>query len=186
MDRAILEELRTETLNHVIINMSPRPVFNHNIVAGNIYNIFSTYLESSTCTAIPDGTEVYLSDKDRFIPDMSVVCNTKIIKRNGVHGAPDFVVEVLSPSTEKRDKGYKKSAYEAAGVKEYWLVDVDKRTIEVYELVDGRYELVNLYGVFPTYSEEEKTPDIKTKFQSLIFPDLTIDLDKVFAKMIAY
>jgi len=186
MDMPMPEKIRTEIHNHQVVNMSPRPVFNHNIAAGNIFKLFSVYLENSTCVAIPDGTEVQITEKDKFIPDMSVICNRSIIKRNGIHGTPDFVVEVLSPSTEKHDRGYKKTVYEAAGVREYWLVDVDKRSIEVHQLVNGRYELVNIYGIFPNYLAEEKEEDMATKFQSLTFPELTIDLNEVFAKMIEY
>lgn len=63
-----------------------------------------------------------------------VVCNKDIIKKDGVHGVPDLIVEVISPSTAKKDKGYKKDLYETCGVKEYWLVDTDNRSIEVYLL----------------------------------------------------
>jgi len=186
MDMPAFEEVRTETLNNFIVNMSPRPLINHNRVTRNIQNIFFNFLEDNTCEVFPDGTEINLTEKDRFLPDVSVVCNPSIIKRNAIFGAPDLVVEVLSPRTEKRDRGYKKNVYEAAGVKEYWLVDVDKRTVEIYELVNRRYELHNIYGLYPNYLEEEKDEDMPTEFHSLIFPDLTISLEKVFHKLIDY
>jgi len=186
MDMPTFEEIRTEILNNFIVNMSPSPLINHNRVTRNIQNIFFNFLENDTCEVFPDGTEITLTEKDRFLPDVSVVCNPSIIKRNGVFGTPELIVEVLSPRTEKRDRGYKKSVYEAVGVKEYWLVDVDKRTIEVYELLEGRFELHNIYGLYPNYLEEEKDEEMPTEFPSLVFPELTIPLEKVFHKLINY
>ena len=73
----------------------------------------------------------------RFVPDFMVVCDREKIKADGVHSAPDLVLEVLSPSTAKNDKGYKKSVYESSGVPEYWIVSPKEKSIEVYLLQDG-------------------------------------------------
>ena len=125
-----------EKLNGQIILMSPRPSVNHNQLIGNIYHIFRSYLKGKACKAFTDGVDVFLTDKDNVIPDAMIVCNKDIIKPDGIHGAPDLVVEVLSPSTAKNDRGYKKDLYEAAGVKEYWIVDPTMRSIEAYLLSD--------------------------------------------------
>lgn len=77
--------------------MSPRPAVNHNRVITNISRIFSTYLRTKRCESFSDGIGVHLAEKNIMIPD--VVCNRDIIKSNGIYGAPDLVVEVLSPST---------------------------------------------------------------------------------------
>jgi Uma2 family endonuclease len=118
--------------------MSPSPIIHHSSIVGNIYSIFKNYLKNKPCIAFVDNVDVHFNEKDIFIPDVSIVCNREIIKRTGIFGAPDLVVEVLSPSTAKNDRGYKKSVYESYGVKEYWIVDPESRSLEVYLLKNDR------------------------------------------------
>lgn len=125
-----------------------------------------------------------MTDKDRFVPDMMVVCDRDKIRRNGVYGAPDLVVEVLSPSTAKNDKGYKKTVYESSGVPEYWIVDPVGRSIEVYLLQDSRYVLDNIYTLYPAEELEEMMDDEKavvmTEFKCHLCDDLVIRLEDIF------
>ena len=72
---------------------------------------------------------------------------------NGIHGVPDLIVEVLSHGTEKKDRGYKKDLYEKCGVREYWLVDTENQTVEVYLLKNEKFVLDEVYKVFPDYVE---------------------------------
>ncbi len=65
------ENVREELLDGVIVNMSPHPTTNHNIIASNIYHIFSNFLEEKNCLPLADGLDVTLSDKDRVIPDQA-------------------------------------------------------------------------------------------------------------------
>ncbi len=74
-----------------------------------------------------------------------IVCNKDIVKRDGIYGALDLVVEALSPGTAKNDKGYKKDLYEKSGVKEYWIADSGACSIEVYLLSDGKFVLDGFY-----------------------------------------
>ena len=99
---AYQDEIWEELIDGKIVAMSPRPAWNHISVAGNIFGIFWTYLKGKPCAPIADGMDLYLSEKDHFIPDVMIVCDPDKIKSDGVHGAPDLVVEVLSPSTEKK------------------------------------------------------------------------------------
>ncbi len=181
------EEIRTELLNGQIVNMSPRPTVNHNRVTGNIYRIFGNFLTRKTCTVFVDGVDVFLTEKDRVIPDVMIVSNKDIVKKNGIYGSPDLMVEVLSPSTAKNDKGYKKQLYERCGIKEYWIVDPENRSIEVYWLKDGQYILKDVYSIFPDYllekMTEEEIGEIATEFQTSLFPDLTILLEDVFENL---
>ena len=101
---AYQEEPREELIGGKVVAMSPRPAFNHNRVAFRIAHIFENYLDGKKCTVIADGTDLFLTEEDRFIPDVMVVCDRDKIRRDGVHGAPDLVVEVLSPSTARNDK----------------------------------------------------------------------------------
>ena len=90
---AYQEEIWDEMLNGRIVMMSPRPVVNHNRIASNIYRILSDYLEGKKCEPFSDGIDLYLSKKDRFIPDGMIVCDPNKIKSRGVFGAPDDRVE---------------------------------------------------------------------------------------------
>lgn len=178
------EDAWEELIDGKIIAMSPRPMYNHNRVAGRIFKIFEDYLENRSCTAIADGTDLYLTEKDRFVPDVMVVCDRDKIKRNGVHGAPDLVVEVLSPSTAKRDKKYKKETYAKCGVREYWLVDPEHRSIEQYLPEDGRLELNEIYTLYHDYDldqmNEEERAAVPTHFKCSLFDDLDIALADIF------
>ncbi|MDD6128985.1 MAG: Uma2 family endonuclease, partial [Veillonellaceae bacterium] len=112
----------TELIEGKTYLMSPRPRLQHNFVASNIYHIFATYLHGKTCKAIADGTDLFLDKENHYVPDTMIVCDRSKLKSDGVHGAPDLVVEVLSPSTAQNDRGAKMRHYAAAGVKEYWIV----------------------------------------------------------------
>lgn len=175
-----------ELLNGKIVAMSPRPSINHNIIITNITTIFHHYLENKSCFAFGDGTDVYLTEDDRVIPDVMIVCNKDIIKHDAIHGTPDLIVEVLSLSTAVRDKGYKKNLYEKCGVKEYWIVDPNSKSIEVYLLKDGTYDLDMIYSIYPEYelkkmSDKEKSI-IVTEFRTSLFDDLVISVNRVFHK----
>lgn len=98
-DLAFQEEEWTELLYGKIFAISPRPAVNHNIVLGNTFNIFKNFLHGKTCTAFSNGVDVFFTEKDRVIPDVMIVCNKDIIKKDGIHSAPDLVVEALSPCT---------------------------------------------------------------------------------------
>ena len=96
-----------------------------------------------------------------------------IIGRNAVEGAPDLVVEILSPGTKARDRGYKKSLYARFGVFEYWIVDPKAQVIEVHALGSGRYELTGPRSIIISYRKGDR-------FASPLFPGLTLPLDEVF------
>ena len=121
------------------------------------------------------------------MPDIKIVCDpnkTKDGKR--IMGAPDLIVEVLSPKTQKNDIGYKKDIYEHYGVKEYWIISPKERTIEVYILSDGVYKLDNLYQKYEDYDYEDLTDEEKSevqmKFKTSLagFEDLIISVEEVF------
>ncbi len=186
---AYQEKVREELIGGKVVAMSPRPMYNHNHVAFNIAVIFNHYLRGKRCTAIPDGTDLYLTEGDRFVPDMMVVCDREKIQEDGVHGAPDLVVEVLSPSTAKRDRVDKKAVYERCGVREYWLVDPKNRTIEQYLLRDGKLELHTVHASYTDFelermSEKEKA-EIITHFKCSLYDDFDISLDEIFSGLLS-
>lgn len=178
-------EPRREELHHgQVVLMAPSPNMNHNFIASNIYDIFKKHLRGKKCRVIYDGSDVFLTEEDVFVPDMMVVCDRSKIRWNGIHGAPDLVVEVLSLGTAKRDRGYKKDMYEKCGVKEYWIVSPQEKTVEVYLLEEGRYRLDGAYTLVPEEMlremKEKDRKEIISQFQCSLFDDLTIRLEEVF------
>ena len=184
MQEVYKEELKIELIGGVLVTMSPRPNFNHLKTIRSIFRIFDNYLIDKDCDVYFDGADVYLSEQDRFVPDLIVVCDDSIIKDDGVYGAPDLVVEVLSPSTFNHDRGRKKDVYGKSGVKEYWIVDPKNFSIEIYLPADGRMELMATYTIFPTWMlgkmEEEGAKKPPYTFSPSLFPGLEINIEEVF------
>lgn len=178
------ENIDYELLDGKIVYMTPRPVPNHNTIVINLSIIFGNYLKGKNCKVFSDSVDVYLDEKNNVIPDLMITCNRDIIKSTGIYGTPDFIVEVLSPGTAIKDKGYKKDLYEKFGVKEYWIVDIPNKSIDVYLLKNNRYVLDYVYLIYPDYILEKMTGDEKskvlTKFKMSLFDDLIIDLNDVF------
>ncbi len=115
-------------------------------------------------------TDVVFSDTDVVQPDILFVSKERahVITEDAIHGAPDLVVEILSPSTAERDRGYKRDMYERHGVKEYWMADVDLATVAALRLgADGLFEIVGTYG------EGES-------FTSAVLAGFALNVDEVF------
>ena len=181
------EEYREEIINGKVVMMAS-PAVNHNFVVANIFRIFDRYLDGKRCTPFADNTTVFLSEKERYIPDFMIVCDPGKIKLDGVHGAPDLVAEVLSPSTGWNDKTHKKDVYEQFGVREYWIVSPGDRSVEQYILTDGRYELRDIYYQYPDWMlknmKEAERAAVVHEFKCSLFDDLLISVDEIFARMI--
>lgn len=181
---AYQEEPREEMLGGKIYMMSS-PSVNHSTIAFNIYYAFRTYLKEKTCRAFGDGVDVYLTEEDRVIPDAMIVCNKDLIQMDGIHGAPDLAVEILSPSTAKNDRGRKKDLYEKSGVKEYWIVDPTMRSIEAYLLSDGKYTLDEFYGLFPDFlATEKERAESKKEIPVSLYSDFCIPLEEIFQNLL--
>ena len=182
---AYQEESWDELIDGKLVAMSPRPSVNHNQIAGNIYHIFRNRLKGRTCRPFGDGVELYLMENERFVPDGMIVCDPRKIGRDGIYGAPDLVVEVLSPSTARYDRGHKKDVYEKAGVREYWIVEPDSKAIEVYLLKNGKFALDNVYSVYPDYLLEKMTEEEKqavpVAFHCSLYDDLLVSIEEVFS-----
>ena len=140
----IVEENRKmEFINGEIVFQSPVRLW-HNEATGFIYQMMDAYVRKNKLGKV--GIEKLLVSLTRndYEPD---VCfwllqkSSQFTRRQAQFPAPDFVVEVLSKSTEKNDRGVKFDDYEAHGVGEYWLVDPEKQVVEQYVLEDGRYDL---------------------------------------------
>ena len=174
------EDFLDEMINGEILLTSLRSTINHNRVCWKIFRAFGNQLEGKECEAFGAGMDVYLSEKDRVIPDVMIICSKDIIRDNGIYGTPDLVVEVLSPGTEKRDRGIKKNLYEICGVKEYWLANPEIKSVEVYLLIDQKFYLDEVYRIFPDYirlSETEKE-QYKTNVKVSLYDDFYRECQK--------
>lgn len=178
---------RAELVGGKVMMMSPAAT-NHVLISNNISYLFTHYLRGKPCTPIADGVTVFLTDKDHFVPDFMVVCDRDKIKRDGVHGAPDLVVEVLSPSTVKRDRTHKKDVYGRCGVREYWLVSPADKTIEAYRNNGTELVLHDAYSVYPDWMlprlTESERAAVVTEFKCSLFDDLDISLDDIFSGLL--
>ncbi len=178
------EEPKEELIGGEVVMMLPRPSVNHNRVAFNIAVLFDNYLKGKRCTPFSDGTDLYLTEGDRFIPDVMIVCDPDKIKANGVHGAPDLVVEVLSPSTMWNDRTHKKDVYAQCGVREYWLVDPVSKSIEIYRADGGAFVLHSVYALHADWElkqmTEEERAAVVTHFKCSLFDDLDISMEDIF------
>ena len=174
----------TELIEGKTYRRSPTPRVNHTLVASRIYRIFADYLEGKTCMALSDGYDVFLDEENHYVPDAMIVCDRSKIKNDGIHGAPDLVVEVLSPSTMVRDRGVKMRHYAAAGVKEYWLAQPLEKTVEVYLNHDGTFELDRSYAVYEDWEiarmTDEERAVLLAPIHVSLYDDLVIPVEDIF------
>ncbi len=177
-------EFYDELIDGEIVMMSPRPATNHNQTAFNIAAIFKTFLKGKTCRVFPDGMDLYLTDKDCFVPNVMVICDRSKIQNDGVHGAPDLVVEVLSPSTAQNDRGHKKEVYAKCGVREYWIVSPDNRSVEIYLNEDAELVFHKVYTVVPGWMlekmKDQERAEVVTRFRCSLYDDLELSQDDIF------
>ena len=120
----------------------------HQSILGELYLQLGNYLKGKKCKAYLSPFDVRLfetqgdspDDVDTVLqPDLLVICDEKKVDRRGVHGAPDLVVEILSPATAQYDRLVKFNLYQRAGVREYWIVDSVASMVSVYTLESGHY-----------------------------------------------
>lgn len=141
------EDVRCELIDGVAWLMAPAPDLAHQDVAGEVYFQLRRMLEGQPCRPFIAPVDVRLpragEDDDAIDtvvqPDVLVVCDPARLDRRGVRGAPDFVVEVLSPATAAHDHVRKRRVYERAGVREYWLVHPTDRMVTIYRLAGAEY-----------------------------------------------
>ena len=170
-----------EKLGGMLMPMA-RPNMNHGKIANRVNYQFMNYFSGGAYEVFYE-PDVFLGD-DNVIPDIAVVGNPEIIKRDGIYGAPDIVVEVLSPSTRKRDMGYKKDLYEQSGVGEYWIVDTDSKSVDIYINDGQRYRLEVSCAIVPDYAikrmTEEELAKVEYSFKSPKFSDMEVVLAELF------
>ena len=167
---------RLELLRGKIALMSPAPRRNHQVIAGNFHGLIWSYLRKKSCQVFVAPFDVRLpktSIEDQQIytvvqPDVCVVCDPAKLDDRGCVGAPDLVIEVLSPGNSRKEMRDKYALYEEAGVKEYWLANPHDKTVFIYI----RNEAGSFIGKQPLTEQEMLTTDI--------LPGLKLSLMEVF------
>ena len=125
------DELRCEIIDGQVYDMTPAPSTKHQRVAGQIYHLIRNHLSAGhPCRVYIAPTDVVLAEDQVVQPDVLVVCDPSKVAEAAIFGAPDVVFEVLSPSTEIKDRGRKMEIYEQFGVMEYYLVHIDLEFVE--------------------------------------------------------
>jgi Uma2 family endonuclease len=141
-------EERVELIKGRIFKMSPAPNRMHQQLSGDLYYLLRIYLEDKKCNVYSAPFDVRLPRKskdDREIitvlqPDICVICDAEKLDDRGCVGAPDLVVEILSPGNNSKELKNKYEVYEESGVREYWVVSPQDQTFTVYKLVNGSFQ----------------------------------------------
>ncbi len=139
--KSLPEGTLVQLINNQLI-MAAAPLDIHQFVLGQIhYELFGIVINNNLGQVRVAPYDVFLSSKNVFQPDISFIANENLhkIQADGLHGAPDLVIELLSPSTSKYDLDEKKDVYERYGVKEYFIIEPATKTVDHYWLVNGEY-----------------------------------------------
>ena len=148
------EGTRGEIIDGEAVMMAP-PSTAHQLISMELARQLANFLEGRKCRVLPAPFAVRLferaGDKPEDVqtvvePDISVVCDSAKLDKYGCRGAPDLVVEVLSPSTQRHDRLVKLDLYQRAGVREYWIVSPEEQTVQVLLLRGGLLLPHELYG----------------------------------------
>lgn len=128
---------RAELIDGVIYDMAPPNRIHQELVA-QFTKVIGQYIDKNngSCKVYPAPFAVFLNADDRNYvePDISVICDKDKLNDKGCNGAPDWIIEVVSPSTKRVDYGIKLFKYRTAGVREYWIVNPLTNTVNVYDL----------------------------------------------------
>jgi Uma2 family endonuclease len=136
------DSVRWELLDGEAKMMAPSPLESHQSLLGELFTQVKSQLRGQACRVYIAPLDVRLAEAkaddentfDVVQPDLLVVCDAKKIDRRGIRGAPDFIIEVVSPASHKMDHISKRNLYERHRVKEYWIVDPAGRTFTRYRL----------------------------------------------------
>lgn len=132
---ALPEDKRAELIDGQIYMMAP-PTYLHQALSMELSGTIRDYIrkKKGPCQVLPAPLAVTLfsDDKTYVEPDISIVCDKNKITDKGINGAPDFIIEIVSPSSRRMDYNTKNALYADAGVREYWIVDPEKRRTTVY------------------------------------------------------
>lgn len=158
---------RHELFDGVLI-VTPSPIPHHQIVSGNAYSLFDRVIRPNDLGQLFTAPiDVKFAPRAVTVPDLVFVGRDRlhIVGPKAIEGVPDLVVEILSPSTRRRDLGRKRGLYERFGVREYWIVDPKARALTVFVLEDGQYRPLSI---------------VNGVVRSTVVPGLVVDVASLF------
>lgn len=167
---------RLELFKGKIFKMSPAPNRSHQKVSSNLHGMLWSFFKGHSCNLFSAPFDVRLvksKQKDEKVitvvqPDICIICDEDKLDDRGCNGAPDLVIEILSPGNTKKEMGIKFDLYEENGVKEYWIVEPTEKTIFIYTLQNDKF-----IGLKPITEDD--------KIKSPLFTELDIDASEIFA-----
>jgi len=168
---------RVELIKGHIRKMSPAPSRNHQQLTVNLTIKLDQYFHNKPCRYYPAPFDVRLpiksAKKDTTVvqPDFCIICDESKLDEKGCNGAPDLIVEIISPNNSKHDLHTKFNLYQEAAVKEYWIIEPADRMILIYTLKDGEY-----VGLKPLVEGEN--------IKSPLFPELNIAVEDIFYRIL--
>jgi len=173
-----MDDKRRELIDGFINLMTPAPLRIHQEIAANLYLEIGNQLSDNPCKAyfapfdirLPNNPNEILDEQVYTVvqPDISIICDLTKLDKKGCIGPPDLIIEIISPATAKHDIENKYRLYEKHGVKEYWIVYPESKSVNVFLLnSSGKYQMVGMYA-----------DDSEVKVN--IFNNVTIDLKEVF------
>lgn len=155
---------RAELIDGQMYMMAP-PLRIHQELVSQFTKVIGQYIDAhgGLCKVYPAPFAVFLNadDKNYVEPDISVICDKNKLDDRGCNGAPDWVIEIVSPSTERMDYGIKLFKYRSAGVKEYWIVNPLSQTVNVFDF---------------KHNEKTGQSSFHTDIISCIYNDLSIKI----------
>ena len=152
--------------------VTPAPTPKHQIVVGNLYRLLAPFVyDERLGRMLLSPLDVVFSDEDVVQPDLLFVAHDRqgVIGEKAAHGAPDLAIEVLSPSTRRKDLVLKRLLYERTGVVEYWIVDPKRDAVQIYRATPGGLRRV-----------ADLSAQAGDSLESALFPGLVIPLTKIF------
>lgn len=159
------ENIRAELIDGELIYNQAAPSRLHQTLLGELYTLIHNHIKSKngSCRVYPAPFAVKLDEgQDTIVePDISVICDKSKLTDRGCTGAPDWIIEIISPGTSSHDYVRKLALYEAAGVREYWIVDPGKGNIFVYYMEEGKFSV-------ETYTFQDRV-------RANVFEDFSID-----------
>ena len=143
---------KVEIIKGKIYKMSPAPANKHQSISSHLHTELGIFLKKQKCQLrAPFDVRLNHTKNNQQIttvvqPDICVICDPEKLDERGCLGAPDFIIEILSPSTSYKDTHEKFNIYQESGVREYWIVDASNNLVDVFVLQNEKYSLVGKFG----------------------------------------
>jgi len=166
---------RVELIDGQLYHLFPGPNAKHQEISMTLSIFWGNFLNGKKCKVYAAPFDVRFPKRDGsktntvVQPDLCIICDLSKIEDRGINGAPDLVIEILSPSNSKREMTDKFNLYEREGVKEYWLIHPTEKWLMIYNL-----DNVHKYIGSKHFTLEDKN------VASILFPDFNLDLERLF------